>query len=422
MDTDKSGKCVLHEFKDACLKLGYTDVDEIVKLFGLLDVEKNDQLDFEKVNFLQCWEEEKKQDEFRQRLPTRWANKDPYMYVGESYSKQTAAPKFESSRRKQSKDLDMFTMTKEQEDELRRIFQMCDKGDGIGGALNHTIGMEELERAAKLNKDIATFLNLHSRQSVEKFFRNVDSDESGEVTWEEFKAYYFRQRLQQSPPKSAPADIGSPGKSPPPKSQQSSPTLNRAVSTAKLSLGNESSFGLGMPLEDWSAPATQDHKEQFRHFQLFLETKFGTLSKAFDTMDSNDSGSLSMVEFQSVVGTLRYILPSGQVCRASDAKRLFQTAVPDGGSITWKDFGISPQEWIEHSHFKRRLAMMKKETSSERQHMAHSSHMRRIRNPVPKTDVAFWHPLPKGWGFPPDFHPADCYFKSGGDGKADSAR
>merc|ERR1719316_1619775 len=98
--------------------------------------------------------------------------------------------------------------------------------------------------------------------------------------------------------------------------------------------------------EDWSAPATQDHQETFRHFQMFLTKKFGTLSRAFDAMDNNNSGSLTLVEFQSMVGTLQYVLPSGQNCRASDSKRLFLTAVGTyEGLITWKEFGITQQEW-----------------------------------------------------------------------------
>merc|ERR1719353_1451350 len=130
-----------------------------------------------------------------------------------------------------------------------------------------------------------------------------------------------------------------------------------------------------------------------------------------------------MVEFQSVVGTLQYVLPSGSVCRASDSKRLFMFAVGrEGGAITWKEFGITPQEWIEHGHFKRRLQISRQATSADRGQKALADHTRRILNPLAKTELSFGLPLPKGWGFPPNFHPADSYFgrRHGPDHSADS--
>merc|ERR1719261_2264038 len=141
--------------------------------------------------------------------------------------------------------------------------------------------------------------------------------------------------------------------------------------------------------EDWSAPATTDHNETFRHFQSFLTKKFGSLSRAFDAMDNNNSGSLSLVEFQSMVGTLQYVLPSGQNCRASDSKRLFLTTVPDGGSITWKEFGITSQEWIEHIHFKRQMEKARLSNSKGRADAAAKDHVQRTRNPVAQRVLSF---------------------------------
>ncbi|CAE8615305.1 unnamed protein product, partial [Polarella glacialis] len=52
---------------------------------------------------------------------------------------------------------------------------------------------------------------------------------------------------------------------------------------------------------------------------------------------------LSLQEFQSAVcGTLMY-------CRPADARRLFLALSSDGGArVTWRDLGVSSQEWIEH--------------------------------------------------------------------------
>jgi len=406
MDVDNSGSCWLHEFQEACRNLGYTDGDEIKVLFDLLDINETQQLTFECVNFLQCWEEEKKLDEFRQRLPTSWVNKDPFMFVGDSTTRkgQRKASKGEVPK--------MEWISKEQEAELRQIFKMCDSGDWLQGAGDNTISVDELHKAATMNKEVSEFLELETRQGVEKFFKHLDSDENGEVTWEEFKAYYIRQLIQGKSKLTT-------------KSPTASPEKPKKLATARLSLGEAPDLiGDGGPdLEDWSAPATQDHKEVWLHFQRFLEGKYGTLSKAFDAMDANESGSLSMVEFQSVVGTLQYVLPSGSVCRASDSKRLFMFAVGrEGGAITWKEFGITPQEWIEHGHFKRRLQISRQATSADRGQKALADHTRRILNPLAKTELSFGLPLPKGWGFPPNFHPADSYFgrRHGPDHSADS--
>jgi len=408
MDVDNSGMCWLHEFQEACQNLGYSDADEIKTLFALLDIDETQQLNFEKVNFLQCWEDEKKLDEFRQRVSTSWVNKDPYMYVGDS----TQASQLE--KRASKGEVPVFGLSKENEDELRRIFYMCDRGDWLKGIGDHTISVDELVRAVKMNKDVADFLDLKSRADIEKFFADLDSDGNGEVTWEEFKAFYIRESMKKkakSPKKAKPETPRSQAPETPSKERQLARSGTANLYGSRLALGSVPD-PQQETLEDWSAPAGQDHKEQFLHFQRFLEQKYGTLPKAFDAMDLNDSGSLSLVEFQSIVGTLQYVLPSGSVCRASDSKRLFIFAVGSAANatMTWKEFGITPQEWIEHGHFKRRLQMAKQASSAERKGKALADHHRRIQDPLPKTELSFGLPLPKGWGFPPNFHPADSYF------------
>lgn len=411
LDVDNSGSCWLHEFQAACIHLGYTDDEEIKTLFFLLDINETHQLNFEMVNFLQGWEEEKKLDEFRQRLPTSWVSKDPFMYVGDTTRAQ--------SPRKLSKryEAPVIGLSKDEEDELRRIYYMCDRGDWLKGAADHTISLDELERAVRMNQSVAEFLNLKSRQEVEEFFKAMDSDGDGEVTWEEFKAFYVRRNFKesQSLPKLSEDPEASPDKTVNPKSSPARKNLNRMPTASRLAGGRlalndmADMQELGAPMEDWSAPATQDHKEQFLHFQRFLEQKYGTLSKAFDEIDLNSSGSMSLTEFQSVVGTLQYRLPSGSFCRPSDSKRLFMSVVKDGRSITWKEFGITPQEWIEHHHNKRRMDVLRRKGVDRKEHSL-AKHIKRTRNPIAKTELSFGSPLPKGWGFPPNFHPADSYF------------
>lgn len=171
----------------------------------------------------------------------------------------------------------------------------------------------------------------------------------------------------------------------------------------------------GLTETDWTKAAGADPKKQWENFQKFLKKKYGSLCKAFSAMDANESGSLSCVEFQSVVcGVLRY-------CRASDAKRLFYAVLDkesqaesfqqkndEGrGLITWKEFGITPQEWLHYSHERRqqneRRALRFVEKS--RHQRAVEKHISYKKDKTPRTDLAFGMPLPKGWAVPgtPEF-------------------
>ena len=52
---------------------------------------------------------------------------------------------------------------------------------------------------------------------------------------------------------------------------------------------------------DWSNYVRDDVPKMQQDFKNFLIAKYGNLCKAFDNMDSNESGSLSFTEFQTVV-------------------------------------------------------------------------------------------------------------------------
>lgn len=395
IDTDRSGTCGPHEFTTACFKLGYDDPKECKTLFDLLDIHEAQIINYQLIHFLQCWEEEKKQESFRQRLPTRWANKDPYMNIGKNSLKDkkslTMAPKI----------MGTLELTQDELKELQKIFSLLDRGDGLGGGFaDAKISKDELIQALRQSQEVSNALQIRTREEADKFFQEIDTDEDGDVSWDELKAHFIKTKYAKSQKE---------------KKEAASPVNPKAsitrLATSKLTLGQPTSSSLigAVPDDeaDWSAPATTDHNETFRHFQSFLTKKFGSLSRAFDAMDSNESGSLSLVEFMTMVGTLGYVLPSGQNCRASDSKRLFLTTVPDGGSITWKEFGITSQEWIEHIHFKRQMEKARRSNSKGRSLQAEASHVGRTRNPTPKTLLSFGMPLPRGWGFPPNFHPGD---------------
>merc|ERR1719428_1222432 len=68
--------------------------------------------------------------------------------------------------------------------------------------MNDEVEIDELLQAVRLNVDVANFLNLTDREKIEAFYREVDTDEDGQITWEEFRAYYIRnqsRKLQQTP-------------------------------------------------------------------------------------------------------------------------------------------------------------------------------------------------------------------------------
>lgn len=162
--------------------------------------------------------------------------------------------------------------------------------------------------------------------------------------------------------------------------------------------------------EDYAGVVGLDINKQKDDFKAFLVSKYGSLPKAFDAMDTNSSGSLSLVEFQSMVGSvLRY-------CRTSDAARLFLSFNADSSAkLTWEELGIGPTEWINHRlgqrtlERQRRLRQLENSTappgSSPREQEAAVGHAKRVRDAKPRRDIAFGMPLPKGWGFPPDFDP-----------------
>lgn len=193
-------------------------------------------------------------------------------------------------------------------------------------------------------------------------------------------------------------------------SKAGSVMTSNGVLTANPSLTTlgTSNFAEQSVEEDYGNMVSHDEEGQKQAFRDFLIEKFGTLPKAFDAMDANGSGSLSLTEFSAVVSTvLRF-------CRPSDAGRLFLTFNKDPGAmLTWDELGIQRHEWLNHL-MERRTARQRKEAerrgdgsqmlgSSPRQQKCFTGHVERLRNVQKRSDVAFGSPLPKGWGFPPYF-------------------
>lgn len=141
-----------------------------------------------------------------------------------------------------------------------------------------------------------------------------------------------------------------------------------------------------------------DGECRWQNFKNFLMERFNSLAVAFDALDASGSGSLSLLQFQKVVcGTLEY-------CRASEAKRLFMLAKGNPSPISWRDFGVSPQEWIEFLTEKKwqeqlnrnfdAAMITSKPSDNPRARVALADHMKRVKHEVPPLQVAFGSLLP----------------------------
>lgn len=163
-------------------------------------------------------------------------------------------------------------------------------------------------------------------------------------------------------------------------------------------------------LTDYSMLTGVDEESQWKDFLKFMEDKYGTLPKAFEAIDANASGYITKSEFETAVCSVtRY-------CRVAQARRLFRIGkgTSDNEYITWKGFGVTQQQWIEHTLEKREqkqrwasTCIQNKGASgvASRERSAEEKHAKRIANPRPWRALSFWKNLPKGWGYPPNFDP-----------------
>lgn len=288
LDIDRSGALTLPELIESCKELGYTDEDEVERLFDLLRVTPGAfAVPRHEVLFLQNWEDRKQATISRNwRRADRWVNKDPYL-----------------------------------SDPLK---------------------------AARKSKA--------ARGGARSTFSNV------------FKPY---QNLAK----------------------------NAQPELSVMSSGEDTNY---------SDIVAIDKDKAWDNFRSFLINTYGSLCKAFDTMDVNGDHSLTRDEFMNVVTRqLRY-------CRASEALRLFDSRVVEGEKIKFNDLGITAHEWIEYVHEKRlkqtsynneRRALLPTASGGDGQRgtRALTDHDHRMKVPGKKPLSAFWTTLPHGWGFPPSF-------------------
>jgi Ca2+-binding EF-hand superfamily protein len=156
--------------------------------------------------------------------------------------------------------------------------------------------------------------------------------------------------------------------------------------------------------QDFADMVSLDLDKTKEDFQNFLITRYGSLPKAFEHMDANDSGCLSLTEFISVVSSgLEY-------CRPADARRLFMLMIGDGSAtsqLTWEKLGITQIDWVHHVIEKRAKQKWLEEEAranakaklgrSPRIQRSLSRHTGRMRHAKTREDIVFFTPLPKGY-------------------------
>lgn len=90
-----------------------------------------------------------------------------------------------------------------------------------------------------------------------------------------------------------------------------------------------------------------DGEDRWENFLDFLRGRYKSMPQAFEALDQEGRGYLSLRDFQ--VGASRILA----YCRASEARRLFELVSKDGRPLTWPDFGVTATEWSNHLMEKR---------------------------------------------------------------------
>jgi len=157
---------------------------------------------------------------------------------------------------------------------------------------------------------------------------------------------------------------------------------------------------------EYSDVVAVDQESAWEAFRQFLVDRYGSLPRAFDAMDASDDGYLSRQEFMNCVNRKE------RYCRASEAARLFDSAVSDKemGVIKWADFGITADDMRYYLHSKQMQAQKtfcdrQVQIKSLRGEKAIGDHSLRLKRPGRKPLHAFWTELSKGWGLPPSYEP-----------------
>lgn len=350
LDKDKSGALTLPELSVAALELGYTDQDEVDRLFDLLRLEpaafrvlKHEAL------FLQRWEERKQKTIARAwRLGAHWVNKDPYLWKDKPVLQEAWKPQQQAPIERSKSPAESVVIPGRKSPSIESLSTLFSEPP---------IPQEQQEPNTSHSHHASKF---HVLRKVSALRASAPSPIGGKLN------------------KVAPIEIDA--------SEVTSETAE----------------------SNYEGIVAIDQRRAWIAFETHLIDTFGSLPKAFDVMDTSGDGRIEREEWMhTVTRKLRY-------CRASEALRLFDSKVQHGNCIKWEDLGITSEDWIMYIHKKRLAEQEIKNRSKQmkpvafggeglRRDLAVQDHEKRLKSTPKKPPEAFWTTLPHGWGFPPTF-------------------
>eukprot|EP00440_Ansanella_granifera_P032694 gb/GFBE01035469.1/.p1 GENE.gb/GFBE01035469.1/~~gb/GFBE01035469.1/.p1 ORF type:complete len:574 (+),score=102.45 gb/GFBE01035469.1/:1-1722(+) len=378
-DEASSGVVFQDDFVAKSSRLGY-GAKEAEELFHFLHLRPGaTTLTMQDLKFLQNWEWTKKEEkEKKGNLHIGWVNRDPFAAVEYRNIAQKLANKEEASR--------PTSATSSSPSHARR--------SRPSSGSTHTAGLT----AAELFKTQA-------------------------ATWEHLqleppaatKAALAASEAASRPPTAGGSAASRPGNVTRPSSATTAAPSARVASATKPAAASKSHVrreehpatlaackASGEAVGSYAFRHAAEEETSFGRFIDFLLERFHTLADAWDTMDPQGTGEIRESEFESVVCfKLRY-------CRNSDARRLYH-AIPkqEAHRITWRDLGLSSQEWIEFLTQKKWQEQLRQNELNQAGKVgrgareALENHYRRTQKQVPKLKMAFGEKMPPPtWGAP----------------------
>lgn len=122
------------------------------------------------------------------------------------------------------------------------------------------------------------------------------------------------------------------------------------ASLANSDVGSDGGGGGSLPSRSASAASlypAAEREDEWDGFKASLTKQCGSLAEAWDAIDPTHTGVLTSHDFQTAI--VRKLC----ICRAPEARRLASHACANGVKVTWRDIGISPEEWSAHLAKKR---------------------------------------------------------------------
>lgn len=158
----------------------------------------------------------------------------------------------------------------------------------------------------------------------------------------------------------------------------------------------------------YSMRLASDNETAFSRFIQYLLDRFKSLAAAWDAMDPQDTGEVTRSGFAAVV-----CFKLGYCKKAPEARRLFE-ALPkkDAHRITWRDLGLTAEDWLEFSTQKKWDVLQKRLEAQKRRagdgaRKALQQHYERSEKKGPQVKLVFgekppvYHDnLPKWWSRP----------------------